>query len=374
MKQSDSALVAQLIADDASNAADGPRRYFRDLIDRAGLPPQFRMQLADFGSGDPRANALRLIRWADGKGTNPDDSRYTTLGSFLRVVLEDAGLETQSTLVAVIVANELFRDQALSALTTRFQVPYASPAELDVRPSPDIDWRGPEDAVELQGLRQPAPDYLDVGFLALAIDRSASVCRLERTDSTALGTGFLIAPDLVVTNYHVLAMNPGDDPAQTAADLVLRFGCITARQGKEADGQTFTLDGEQPIVQMSPVSELDYALLRVQQQIRAAEGLTPLEYSNQAVLSKGVGLNILQHPLGGPMKLAVSTNGVTGLYEDIHRVQYVTRAAGGSSGSPCFDGDWRLAALHHAETSRGFGTIRQGIPFGAIYREISDHL
>jgi V8-like Glu-specific endopeptidase len=375
LQKADLGRIAAILTDQAATAPAGVGAYYRDLITRAELPPAFRMQLGDLGAGDPRATSLRLIWWADAKDVNPCDPRYTTLGSIVRVVLDDVGLEAANTLVAVIVAYELYRDPALlAALTARFQVPVAG-ATLDApeERSPEIDWRGSEDSVELQLFRQPPPDLIDVGFLSRAIHRSSSVCRIERSEGVGLGTGFLVAGDLVLTNYHVLAPEAADDPRATAADLSLRFGCVTAPEGKEADGQVFRLHAEEPLVQASPVAELDYALLRVEPKIRTAADLGPIERPTNAVLAKGMALNILQHPRGGPMKLALSSNGITGVYDDIHRVQYVTIAAGGSSGSPCFDDDWQLVALHHAERSKAFGTVRQGIPIAAIYEQISTH-
>jgi endonuclease G len=90
--------------------------------------------------------------------------------------------------------------------------------------------------------------------------------------------------------------------------------------------------------------------------------------------TKRMGLNILQHPGGESMKLALSSNGVTGVYPETGLIQYLTSTRGGSSGSPCFSDEWALVALHHAERSRMFGTIREGILFRAIHSEISSYL
>jgi hypothetical protein len=52
----------------------------------------------------------------------------------------------------------------------------------------------------------------------------------------------------------------------------------------------------------------------------------------------------------------------------------VNKTAVGSSGSPCFDENWYLVALHHAQKARTFGSIREGILFASIYQEIKDFL
>jgi V8-like Glu-specific endopeptidase len=58
-------------------------------------------------------------------------------------------------------------------------------------------------------------------------------------------------------------------------------------------------------------------------------------------------LMIAQHPDGKPLKLAVDTESVIGVNANQTRVRYATNTEPGSSGSPVFDFDWNLVALHH---------------------------
>jgi len=58
-------------------------------------------------------------------------------------------------------------------------------------------------------------------------------------------------------------------------------------------------------------------------------------------------LMIAQHPDGKPLKLAVDTESVIGVNASRTRVRYATNTEPGSSGSPVFDLDWNLVALHH---------------------------
>jgi hypothetical protein len=55
---------------------------------------------------------------------------------------------------------------------------------------------------------------------------------------------------------------------------------------------------------------------------------------------------IVQHPLGGRKRLAYVRNQIT-FFDDVV-VQYITDTQVGSSGSPVFDEDGRIVALHHA--------------------------
>ena len=235
---------------------------------------------------------------------------------------------------------------------------------------PELRHREPLDEVELQGLFRREPDLLDVGFLSRAIERAASICRVEADGGEVLGTGFLVGRRAVLTNCHVLDCVPGQDSEQKAGNLVLRFRSVTALDGRESDGQVFRADPQRPLQRTSPVGALDYALIRVEERITRAADVPPVGYADHQLLAKGTALNILGHPLGGAMKLALSGNGVVGVYPDAGLVQYATRALNGSSGSPCFDENWQLVAIHHAERATAFGAVREGVLLEPIFNEI----
>jgi V8-like Glu-specific endopeptidase len=57
-------------------------------------------------------------------------------------------------------------------------------------------------------------------------------------------------------------------------------------------------------------------------------------------------VNIIQHPAGQSKVIALYHNVVA--YVDDRRVQYLTDTLPGSSGSPVFDSQWRVVALHHS--------------------------
>ena len=77
-------------------------------------------------------------------------------------------------------------------------------------------------------------------------------------------------------------------------------------------------------------------------------------------------LYIVQHPLGQPLKLALDTQAVLAVNPGGTRVRYRTNTDHGSSGSPCFDKDWNLVALHHSGSTRVTPTWNEGIPFPKI--------
>lgn len=234
---------------------------------------------------------------------------------------------------------------------------------------PEFEWRGPTEQLELQGFWRKKPELWDVAFLSRGVDRAASVCRIEVEGQGAIGTGFLLSQDLLLTNYHVLEDGRLTDDSSRWR---LGFGRMTSATGTETTGQTFRL-AENPIVRSSPTDQLDYVLLRVESTILEADRIRPVDYV-QTSPKKGTGIHVLQHPDGEAMKIVFGTNGITGVYEHDGLIQYISQTSTGSSGSPCFNDNWQLIALHHAQRATTFGVVCEGILFSAIYPQIMDVL
>lgn len=365
--QSDLDRLIDLLADKAiaAPAEVGVKGYFRNLVIGAELPQAFKQQRTSW-TGDARVDALELVNWAQNRGTNPANRNWTTLGSLLIRQFADSGLEQASTLAAMIVAYGLCRDQKqLDALASRYQVLGAALPGSDL--GPDFDWRGPAEA-ELQGWFTPEPDLLDVGFLRRGIERATSVCRVEVGSSGASGSGVLIDGDLVLTNFHVLG-ETAEAVAQAAPSTRLRFGAFTSRGGDEDKGQLVRLDAARPVEVASAIGVHDFVLLRADAAITGLADVAPAPFSLSQPSAKA-GINILQHPAGKAMMLAVSGSGVTGAYPSVGYLQYVSKTAPGSSGGPCFDDDWNVVAIHHAVRSKAFGVIGEGILMSSIFEAV----
>jgi len=206
------------------------------------------------------------------------------------------------------------------------------------------------------------------------------VCRLE-IGSQPVGTGFLIGPNLLMTCYHVVeTLLHGEDSPQ---DLLARFDFKISRQQVVANpGRTFLLDSDwlydfspynpaevqNPDDALPSPEELDYAILRlannpggqpvseqsVEDRPRGWIDLTDRAYP----FPPGSPLFIVQHPEGAPLKLAMDTKAIIGFNANQTRVRYRTNTEKGASGSPCFNNQWQLVALHHS----GIVEFNEGIP------------
>lgn len=77
-------------------------------------------------------------------------------------------------------------------------------------------------------------------------------------------------------------------------------------------------------------------------------------------------LIIMQHPKGEPLKLALDTDAIISVNANSTRVTYKTNTEPGSSGSPCFNLNWDLVALHHSGDASFKPEYNEGIPLSAI--------
>ena len=253
----------------------------------------------------------------------------------------------------------------------------------------------------LETIIRKGVEFLDVDpWIDLLIQMSRRICRIEVETQidVGFGTGFLLGrPDVVITNYHVLAPaiakqlgTPGPQGRLAEPGKVkLRFDYRKLPDGSLNSGKIYALH-QNWLLDWSPVSkadtsgtgtaaadELDYALVRLA--APAGDDLVPQLGGASAqrkwvdppaaatTLAEGVPLAILQHPEADHLKLALESNAVVNVTPT--RVQYRTNTLGGSSGSPCFTQKWELAALHHRGDPKYpdlAGPTNQGIPFGAI--------
>jgi hypothetical protein len=171
---------------------------------------------------------------------------------------------------------------------------------------PDIDWKGETNEIQLQSWLKPEPDYLDVGFLKRAIEQSASVCRIEIPSRNIMGTGVLITPNKLLTNYHVLQPSEEDNIQSNALNAILKFGCFTSDNDITTQSKSFQLDRVKPILKFSKIENLDYILLQVESKITQEKDIKPARWDIYNLPQERMGLNVLQHPEGDSMKLSIS--------------------------------------------------------------------
>lgn len=225
------------------------------------------------------------------------------------------------------------------------------------------------------------------------------VCRIEikTKEGMVYGTGFLIGPDVVMTNHHV--MQPVIDRFAAIADVRFRFDYKIMEDGDTINsGAVYRLASNDWLIdesKHSPVDEvantngevpeltqLDYAVVRLDGKpgdlpvgADANAGTPPRKWitlsADKYDFTPDTALYIVQHPEGEPLKLCIDTEAIISTNSNGTRVRYRTNTESGSSGSPCFNKDWELVALHHAGDPN-FETLKkaeynQGVPTSMIY-------
>jgi len=193
---------------------------------------------------------------------------------------------------------------------------------------------------------------------------SDQVCLIEDVEAHhPLGTGFLVGPAIVLTAAHVV-----DQRRAHLASLMARFDFITSTETGELNPGNRIALAPVPVLASSPPNDLDLALFKLAEPIgnRSAHeddflrGWVDLASANLDPVP-GTAIAIFQHPEGGPLKVAMSTNSVVRYEESLKRILYRTDTAPGSSGGPCFDIDWRFVAMHTGHAFR-FGNFNMGVP------------
>ena len=175
-----------------------------------------------------------------------------------------------------------------------------------------------------------------IAWLEQGLAVSQAVCRV--VTPAGLGTGFLIGDNRLITNHHVI---PSD---AVAAESVVEFNFQEDQNRRLQPVSQYPVSSR--LIKSNP--ELDYCVAQIEESaddvplaswgtLRLANGDTPAEQQH---------VTIVQHPKGGVKQIAITANQVVNVFE--HRLQYTTDTLPGSSGSPVFNDDWQVVALHHA--------------------------
>ena len=153
-------------------------------------------------------------------------------------------------------------------------------------------------------------------------------------------TGFLIAPDLILTNHHVF--RAADEAQGVGAQFLFERTQSGIRQGA-----IFKLEPERFFVNHKG---LDYAVVAVSNTGLNGEPLSQFQFlpliAAKGKILKGDPVNIIQHPEGRPKQYATVNNRLLDLRDDGFLL-YETDTLEGSSGSPVFNQHWETIGLHH---------------------------
>ena len=315
---------------------------------------------------------------------------------------------------AILEAAKKLKEQALPEL------------KIENLPEPEIcseTQSDPEPLERIVGRR----NFLPASFLEEGAIVQKAVARLafrERHNSFDIGdgwaTGFMVSPSLFLTNNHVIPNK------SFAKKLKIQFNYQLDLSGNPLTVDEFTLNPDEVF---HTNAALDYTLISVNGKLnfvnknnfvnvseQLADELTPnpldpidfvgpVDLKNRIdidknrfgnwrlnwffihagnrhgyiKLRKSIGynissfLNIIQHPSARRKEVALQENTITNIYTN--KIRYTTDTEPGSSGSPVFDNNWDLMALHHAggERQNGVWISNQGIRIDKISEDLQNH-
>jgi len=161
-------------------------------------------------------------------------------------------------------------------------------------------------------------------------------------EAVGFATGFLVAPRLLLTNWHVF--NDAASARGNGANFFHERG-----DSGVAFGDTFEID---PDYFFLSNDRLDFALVGLKTTSITDKPLVdvnPIAMSGSlAKILVGQPVNIIQHPDGGPKTwVTMNENRLIDITEDGF-LQYTADTLQGSSGSPVFSKAWELVGLHHS--------------------------
>ncbi|QXJ20286.1 DNA/RNA non-specific endonuclease [Actinomadura graeca] len=259
----------------------------------------------------------------------------------------------------------------------------ASPGGLAVADSPERIARRVDRLGRLAGdggVLEPDPrlqriidtvDYLGVRYLDAGVAASRAVARIDIRDgdgrTVGYGTGALVSPVLLLTNHHVL---PNAATARTSA---AEFDYQDGVDGRPLPSVVHPLDPDRFFL---ADAGLDFALVAVGAPPAdlAEFGFDPLiEAEGKEIVGEFV--TIVQHPRGGRKQVALRENRIVDVPGGF--LHYAADTEPGSSGSPVFNDQWEVVALHHASVPAPRqdelgGFVNEGIRISRICRAVRE--
>lgn len=242
-------------------------------------------------------------------------------------------------------------------------------------------------------IRAELPDLDVLPWSALLLRQTCRVCRIE-LGGTPRGTGFLVGPDAVLTSYHVVR----DAIAARASGAAIRFLFDYWRTagGAPAAGTRVAARGAWPdwhVDSSPPLSspeehagspeprgdQLDHAVIALERplgELPVGPGGPNRGWievpATPPTLAVGMPVAILHHPRTAPIKLTLDTRALQRVNAGRTRLRYATNTEHGSSGSPCFDVELGVIAVHHfSDPDHAAPAYNQGTPIEAIHRRLA---
>lgn len=207
--------------------------------------------------------------------------------------------------------------------------------------------------------------------------RAEAVALFVDANDAGIGSGFLLTGAelcdalpadevFVITNAHVVSEEVAG--ALLPEEAVIKFEALGLTDEYRVTELIFS----------SPPAELDVSVLRID---KAAPKVDPVPVAPRLPVADGnQRVYVIGHPLGGALSFSLQDNLL--LDHEDPKLHYRAPTEPGSSGSPVFNSQWKLVALHHAGGTEipklhdepGTYAANEGLWIQSIRKAVAEHL
>jgi V8-like Glu-specific endopeptidase len=268
-----------------------------------------------------------------------------------------------------------FDDFSRASAKTRFglleimkDIPERLDRDAKIRSVNTYQFTVPDD-VRLEKVIGGQNNLLKINWLEKALRAAKAVCRVVCDDGN-LGTGFLTKEGYIFTNNHVLK------DIATAKSARIEFNYEVDSSGSVKTRTSYKLDTTDFI--SSTPDQFDFAKVRVidnPSQPLSQWGF--VEFDTSAIPTVSESVTII--PKGEDKQIALNANEVVSVWDKY--LFYTTDTEPGSSGSPVFNKDWKVVAIHHAGKTDAEGGVqinargdKRGANRGILFTNIFDFI
>jgi len=218
-------------------------------------------------------------------------------------------------------------------------------------------------------------DFVGIAFLQRGFKAARAVARVAFRDGRAQGSGVMVSDRLFLTNNHVIAS------ADAAARFCIEFDYELDPGDRPLGISRFTL-APSDFFMTDGTDDLDYTLIAIGPRLSGPKELAAFGWcllnSKGDKHALGEVANIVQHPDGRYKEVVLRENRLVNRLDTV--LHYVADTEPGSSGSPVFNNEWRMIALHHwggpwrqqvdPKGRRLPSEVNEGIRISAIVNEL----
>lgn len=215
-------------------------------------------------------------------------------------------------------------------------------------------------------------DLFPISYLQTGINSRNPVCRIqirnEKGSYIGYGTGFLVSDNILMTNNHVI------DNMHTAINSLAEFNYQDDANFMPCPTYNFRLNPERFFITNE---ELDFTMVALKDNPASEKHPKDFGHLNlipgEGKILEGEYVSIIQHPNGGPKAVTIRENKVRSIFDDF--VHYLTDTEPGASGSPVFNDQWVVVAIHHCGVpdpgNKNEWIANEGIRISSISRYIA---